>query len=154
MVDYDPYQDEIMRDPYRIYRQLRDESPVHYIEQYDYWFLSRFEDVWEATGSDAFTTAKGVMPESVFFKEHPPADPPVFTMLDMPRQRPYRKVLSPAYGKRTIAKLEEQIRETKSALGDAKQAEERADLENQLASRRQRQERLLAVIKQRENADS
>ena len=110
-IDYDPTSHEVMQDPWPWYAQLRAEAPVYYHEGYDTWFLSRFEDVWEATGSDAFTTEKGVMPESVFFKEHPPLDPPVFTMLDMPRQRPYRKVLSPAYGKRTIAKLEDRVRE-------------------------------------------
>jgi cytochrome P450 len=110
-IDYDPTSHEVMQNPWPYYAQLRAEAPVFYHEGYDTWFLSRFEDVWEATGSDAFTVELGVMPESVFYKEHPPKDPPVFTMLDMPRQRPYRRVLSPSYGKNKIARLEGMVRE-------------------------------------------
>ena len=110
-IDYDPTSHEVMQDPWPFYAQLRAEAPVFYHEGYDTWFLSRFEDVWEATGSDAFTVERGVMPESVFYKEPPPEEPPVFTMLDMPRQRDYRRVLSPAYGKRRIARLEDMVRD-------------------------------------------
>ena len=110
-IEYDPTSHEVMQNPWPYYAQLRAEAPVFYHEGYDTWFLSCFEDVWEATGSDAFTVEKGVMPESVFYKQYPPTEPPVFTMLDLPRQRPYRKLLSPSYGKRTIAKLEDGIRQ-------------------------------------------
>lgn len=110
-IEYDPTSHDVMQNPWPHYAQLRAEAPVFYHEGYDTWFLSRFEDVWEATGSDAFTVERGVMPESVFFKEHPPTDPPVFTMLDLPRQRPYRRLLAPAYGKRAIARMEDHVRE-------------------------------------------
>jgi cytochrome P450 len=116
-IEYDPTSHEVMQNPWPYYAQLRAEAPVFYHEGYDTWFLSRFEDVWEATGSDAFTVERGVMPESVFYKEHPPTDPPVFTMLDLPRQRPYRKLLAPAYGKRAIARMEGLVRaKTRSIL--------------------------------------
>ncbi len=44
MLDYHPYSDAIFQDPYPIYRKLRDEQPAYYIEEFDTWFLSRFED--------------------------------------------------------------------------------------------------------------
>lgn len=86
MVDYDPYMDEIMEDPYRIYRQLRDESPVHYIAEYDCWFLSRFDVVWEtASDSSHFRTAKGTTPGHLLTRDTPATmslnahDPPTHT---------------------------------------------------------------------------
>ena len=46
---YDPYSEEALRDPYAIYKRLRAEKPAYYIEKYDAWALSRFEDIWKAS---------------------------------------------------------------------------------------------------------
>ena len=49
---FDPYGAFSQQDPKPFYVRLRDESPVHYDERYDCWYLSRFEDVWvEPTSS-------------------------------------------------------------------------------------------------------
>ena len=42
---YDPYDREIDRDPYPVYRRLRDEAPLYHNERLDFWALSRFADV-------------------------------------------------------------------------------------------------------------
>ena len=42
---YDPYDVEINADPYPVYRRLREEAPLYYNEPYDFWALSRYEDV-------------------------------------------------------------------------------------------------------------
>ena len=42
---YDPYDRDIDADPYPIYRRLRDEAPLYYNEQYDFYAVSRFDDV-------------------------------------------------------------------------------------------------------------
>ena len=47
MVDYDPFSDAILDDPLPVYKRLRDESPIHWLEAYQAWALSRFEDVWQ-----------------------------------------------------------------------------------------------------------
>jgi len=54
---YDPFSEEVMRDPYPIYKRLRAESPVHYLEKYDAWALARFEDIWNASMDGAHLTA-------------------------------------------------------------------------------------------------
>jgi cytochrome P450 len=51
-VEYDPFSDEVLDDPHRVYARLRAESPVHYLEAFDTWALALFEDVWSA-GADA-----------------------------------------------------------------------------------------------------
>lgn len=113
--DYDPYTDAVMRDPWPFYAALRRDSPVHYLEQYDTWFLSRFEDIWQATTQDMFTAERGVTPEMVLLKR-PPAEDPVFSMLDMPRQRDYRRMLAPRYTRRATNELETFIRTQARAL--------------------------------------
>jgi len=109
-VDYDPFGHEVMRDPWPFYAQLREHSPAHYIERYDTWFLSRFEDIWFATGSDTFTAELGVTPEMVLLKRRPDPAFPVFTSLDLPRQRAYRRPLVPAYTRRAAESMEARVR--------------------------------------------
>ena len=38
---YDPYSPELLADPYPVYRELRDNAPVCYNEEHDFWTLSR-----------------------------------------------------------------------------------------------------------------
>jgi cytochrome P450 len=52
VVEYDPFSDDVLDDPHRVYARLRAESPVHYLEAFDTWALALFEDVWSA-GADA-----------------------------------------------------------------------------------------------------
>ena len=42
---YDPFDFEIDTDPYPIWKRLRDEQPLYYNERYDFFALSRFDDV-------------------------------------------------------------------------------------------------------------
>lgn len=43
---FDPASLEARTDPWEFYRWLRDEHPIYYIEKYDMWYISRFEDIW------------------------------------------------------------------------------------------------------------
>ena len=45
--EYDPYSYEIDRDPYPLYRRMRDEAPAYYHPRLDFWALTRFEDCHE-----------------------------------------------------------------------------------------------------------
>jgi cytochrome P450 len=108
-VDYDPYSDSVMRDPWPHYAALRREAPVLYLEQYDTWFLSTFEDIWQGTTQDMFSAERGVAPQMVLLKQAPPPDP-VFSMLDMPRQRDYRRMFVPRYTRRAVQQMEGAMR--------------------------------------------
>ena len=44
-VYYDPYDFEIDSDPYPVWKALRDRQPLYYNERYDFFALSRFDDV-------------------------------------------------------------------------------------------------------------
>lgn len=134
---YDPFSDAVMRDPWPYYARLRREAPVYYHEKYDTWFLSRFEDIRSSTTNDVFTAEKGVTPEMVILKAPPPPDP-VFSMMDMPRQRDYRKLFAPVYTKRRVAAREDAIRERVrgllAPLGEARRFDVHRDLANPIAA--------------------
>ena len=65
MIQYHPYAEEIFVDPYPIYRRMRAEQPACYVEEYDAWFLSRFEDIWRV-GPDFqhFSALQGTTPNT------------------------------------------------------------------------------------------
>src|SRR5262249_45512163 len=42
---YDPYDVDINADPYPVFRRLREEAPLYHNEPYDFYALSRYEDV-------------------------------------------------------------------------------------------------------------
>ena len=43
-VAYNPVSDEVARDPYAVYRRIRDKDPVHRMRLIDAWVLARYED--------------------------------------------------------------------------------------------------------------
>jgi hypothetical protein len=45
MVEYNPLMPDILEDHLPIYKHLRDEGPAYYVEEFDCWALSRFEDI-------------------------------------------------------------------------------------------------------------
>ena len=42
---YDPYDVAINADPYPAFRRLRKQAPLYYNEQYDFFAVSRYDDV-------------------------------------------------------------------------------------------------------------
>jgi len=45
VMEYDPFSQEFQADPFPVYRWMRDQAPVFYSEKWNWWALSRFEDV-------------------------------------------------------------------------------------------------------------
>src|SRR5262245_31797050 len=109
-VYFDPYDVDINADPYPTYARLRDEAPVYHNDRYDFWALSRHEDVQKAlvnwqtfssTRSDILDIIKaGVdLPPGVILFE----DPPVHSM--------HRGLMSRVFTPRRMAALEDQVRQ-------------------------------------------
>ena len=109
-VHYDPYDADIVLDPYPVFARLREEAPLYYNEQYDFWAVSRYADV-EAGLVDArrFISGRGGILELIKANiDMPPGtlifeDPPVHTI--------HRRLLSRVFTPRRIAELEPKIRE-------------------------------------------
>ena len=57
---FQPRSAESWRDPFPMYRALRDHDPVHHVVDGDYWVLSRFEDVFNAAAEDARRNRSGL----------------------------------------------------------------------------------------------
>jgi cytochrome P450 len=105
---YDPYDYEIDRDPHPVWKRMRDEAPLYYNEKFDFYALSRYQDVLEASKDwQTFSSAHGSVLElldapidtvdqmrSILFE-----DPPVHDL--------HRGILGRVFTPRRVRVLEE-----------------------------------------------
>jgi cytochrome P450 len=65
-VYFDPYDVDINANPYPSFARLREEAPLYYNEQYDFYALSRFVDVNKAlVDHGTFSSARGAIVELI-----------------------------------------------------------------------------------------
>src|SRR3546814_6868169 len=63
---YDPYDFDIDVDPYPLWARMREERPLYYNERYDFFALSRFEDVERAFKDwGTYSSARGTLIELI-----------------------------------------------------------------------------------------
>ncbi len=106
---YDPFDPGTQRDPFPIYRRLRDEAPVHFVADRGFWVLSRFEDVFRAVRDpETFSSAQGLTFEENEILKLGLA--PNIVMMDPPRQTIFRRLVSAAFTPRQVTNLEPVVR--------------------------------------------
>ncbi len=106
---YDPFDPQVIADPYPVYRELRHLAPVYWSAPADCWVLSRYDDVAAAlhdpatysSASGIFPTPPGVDMTELFL--------PMLIMTDPPRHTQLRRIVSRAFTPRRIAALEPEI---------------------------------------------
>ena len=107
---YDPYNVEIAADPYPVFARLREESPLYYNEELDFYALSRFHDCRQGLlDNKTYSSAKGVILEQI--KSDQPAIPGVFIQEDPPVHTVHRNLLKRVFTPNKMNALEGQIRE-------------------------------------------
>jgi cytochrome P450 len=109
-VNYDPYDFEIDTDPYPIWKRLRDEAPLYYNEQYDFFALSRFDDV-ERCSVDwrTYISGKGSVLELI--KSGMEIPPGSILFEDPPAHDLHRGLLSRVFTPRKMTAIEPKVRE-------------------------------------------
>lgn len=117
---YDPFDPDVMANPLPYYRILRDECPVYYIDKWDTYALSRFDDIWNVLGVNdgTFVASEGTLPAAnVLARRNDGAvpDPPMHPMpfhanFDSPLYENVRRCTSAQFRPRSAAKLADKIR--------------------------------------------
>ena len=106
---YDPYDFDIDADPYPVWKRLRDEAPLYYNEQYDFYAVSRFDDV-ERCSVDwrTYISGKGSVLEII--KAGIEIPPGSILFEDPPAHDVHRSLLSRVFTPRRIAEIEPKVR--------------------------------------------
>jgi cytochrome P450 len=108
-VYYDPYDRDLVVDPYPTFRRLREEAPLYYNERYDFYAVSRFADV-EAVLKDRLTFSN----ERGAFLDMHKADvemPPGTLVCEQPPSHTvHRQLLSRVFTPKAMLSIEPQVR--------------------------------------------
>lgn len=103
---YDPYDYAIDVDPHPIWRRMREEQPLYWNERYEFFALSRFDDVWAAYhDTTTFSSAHGVQLETL----DAPIEHPTMIFMDPPEHDQLRTLVSRAFTPRRIRDLEHSV---------------------------------------------
>ena len=91
---YDPYDFEIDADPYPVWKRLRDEAPLYFNEKYEFYALSRYDDVEKGLNEwQTYSSAQGSVLEIIKAKVEMP--PGMFIFEDPPDHDLHRGLLEP-----------------------------------------------------------
>jgi cytochrome P450 len=109
-VHWDPYNPKYFANPYPVFHRMRDEAPCYYNAEYDFFAVSRYEDVERGLGDrDTFPSGRGGILEAI--KANLPIPKGVFIFEDPPLHGIHRGVLTKVFTPRKMAALEPQIRD-------------------------------------------
>ena len=132
---YHPFSESLFDDPWPIYRRLRDEAPAYYLQEFDCWFLSRFEDVWNAASDARFLAGGGVTTLELLLGQRFPNPGTPFASMDPPRHTELRRLLAPAFLPAAARRLEAPTRELVRRFLDEELPRGELDLIGDLAMR-------------------
>jgi cytochrome P450 len=111
-VEFDPYCDDFFDSPYETYGRLRDEAPVYYNESYNFYALSRYEDVAPAYKNfETFSSAKGFNLDMIETARQGQEVPKFIITMDPPDHHAMRKLVSKAFTPRAMTLLESMVRD-------------------------------------------
>ncbi len=116
-VAYDPYDAEIDAAPHEVWRRLRNEAPLYYSEEYDFYALSRFADVMAASLDwQTYSSARGTVLELIdtappTADNDPGDDFGMMIFMDPPSHHELRRLVNRAFTPRRVAMLEDRARE-------------------------------------------
>jgi len=104
---FDPFSEQFFNGAWETYRRMQEEAPVYYSEEYDFYALTRHEDV--AAGLKDFETyssAYGIDLSMVRSGERPP---PSIIFMDPPDHRHMRSLLNKVFTPRAIQSQKQMV---------------------------------------------
>ncbi|OBJ26387.1 cytochrome P450 [Mycobacterium colombiense] len=130
---YDPWDVDLNADPYPTFRRIRENAPLYYNAEHDFYALSRFDDVNRAlVDHQTFSSARGVVLEII--KAGIDIPPGLLIFEDPPVHDIHRSLLSRAFTPRKINSLEPMIREFTQRCLDPLVGRDRVDFVKDLGA--------------------
>ncbi|OMC57008.1 cytochrome [Mycobacterium sp. IS-836] len=108
---FDPFSEEFFTDPYPTYRRMREEAPVYYSEEHDFYALTRHKDVAAAFKDfETYSSARGIE-LSMIKKGGVPAENKSMIFMDPPEHRRMRSLVNKVFTPRAITALKDTVTE-------------------------------------------
>ena len=107
-VVFDPFSADFFNGPYETYRRMREEAPVYYSAEYDFYALTRHVDVAAAFKDfETYSSAYGVDLAMVRTGQKAPAK--MIISLDPPEHRHMRSLVNKVFTPRAITALQDMV---------------------------------------------
>src|SRR6201987_3538925 len=107
---YDPYDYDIDADPYPLWKRMRDEAPLYYNGRYDFYALTRFDDVEKGLVDwKTYISGKGSVLEMI--KANIEMPPGMILMEDPPAHDHHRGLLSRVFTPKRMLAIEPKVRQ-------------------------------------------
>src|SRR5713226_33954 len=107
---YDPYDFEIDNDPYPMWKRMRDEMPLYYNDKYDFFAVSRFDDVEPALVDwETYRSGRGSILEVIRADFEVPSGLILFE--DPPDHDVHRGLMSRVFTPKKMNAIEPNVRE-------------------------------------------
>jgi cytochrome P450 len=108
---FDPFSEEFFEGPWEIYRRMREEAPVYYNEEHDFYALSRHDDVAAAFKDyETYSSAYGL--DLAMVKSDEPLAAKMIILMDPPEHRQMRSLVNKVFTPRAIGALKPMVIET------------------------------------------
>jgi cytochrome P450 len=106
---YDPYDIEIDSNPYPVWKRMREEAPLYHNEKYNFYALSRYEDVArELPNFETYRSGRGTTADILFNNIEVP--PGILLFEDPPLHDLHRRLLSRVFTPRRMLAVESLVR--------------------------------------------
>lgn len=131
-IPYNPFRRDFYADPRPVYRRLRDEAPVYWSSECNFWVLSRYDDVraallnWKAFSNEAGAGSTGEVGD--VFRQAPN-----LLMFDPPRHTDLRKIIARLITPERMRGLGDYVRMRVRELLDPLEGESSFDLTQDFA---------------------
>jgi cytochrome P450 len=161
---WDPYDRELLADPYPMFRRIRNEAPLYYNEAWDFYAVTRFEDVLAAFGdNERLLNCRGTNLDMVQSGREMPRGTLVGE--DEPSHGIHRQLLSRVFTPKAMLAIEPEVRAFCAQRLDELAGRDRFDVATDFAQyvpmrvfgmllgiSEKDQERVVAYVEERMNA--
>jgi cytochrome P450 len=108
-VHWDPYNPVYFKDPYPVFRRLREEAPVYHNEEHGFYAISRYAEVEQGLKDfDTFSSSRGAILEMVKANLEFPSS--LFIFQDPPKHTAFRQLMQRMITPKRMASLEGKMR--------------------------------------------
>lgn len=113
-IDFDPLSPEFQQQPYPLYKQARDETPVRFIEALNAWGIFRYEDCAYTFKHPELFSARDFI-ANAFGEFDPVPEVPSIIAMDPPEHTRLRKLANVAFTPKVIRGMQDRI---EKVIGD------------------------------------
>ena len=107
---YDPFDFDIDDDPYPVWKRMRSETPLYFNDRYNFYALSRYDDVARALPDwQTYRSGRGTTADVLFSGIEVP--PGIILFEDPPLHDLHRRLLSRVFTPRRMLAVEDLVRE-------------------------------------------